>query len=190
MEKRKTMTVLRFFIFLFWILFCLFPGNSWAQPPTIVSQTPTPDSLGNPINTIIRFQFSSSMDTMSSWIGLRDRYDNEIEGNVFWSNTVHDNDTLTFIPTNALRPAMVYEIEGSAWSVGAISFNIGLWDNYFGTKPSTADTTPPTVETVYPYSGMTGAPVTAEVICVFSKVMNPSTINSTNITLSGPCRGA
>jgi hypothetical protein len=32
---------------------------------------------------------------------------------------------------------------------------------------------------------MTGVPVAAEIYCLFSEIMNPSTINNTNITLTG-----
>jgi hypothetical protein len=123
------------------------------------------------------------MDTSNTWIDLYDQYDTQIAVNVSWSTTVYNNDTVTLTTINALRPAMGIEIEALAISMneGYIRFN-----DYFITRPSTADATPPTVQTVYPYNGVTGVPVGTEIYCIFSEIMNPLTINNTNITLSGP----
>jgi methionine-rich copper-binding protein CopC len=123
MQKRSTASMLRFFIPLFWILFCFFPSVFWAEV-SIVSQTPASNSWNNPINTSIRFQFSASMDTSNTWIDLYDQYDNQIDLKKSWSTTVHTNDTVTLTPINALPPAMGIEIEGWAQSVteGSIRF--------------------------------------------------------------------
>lgn len=169
------------------VLVGIFAEDSRAQVPTIVSTTPAANSYNALINTNIKIQFSTSMDTTSFFIGLRDEYGNDIEGSSWWVKTSVTNDTLGFTPSKALRPATHYKVEGSARSAGGIGIN-GYDKNFqfnFITKPSSADVIPPTIQTVYPYNGMTGASTTTNIYCKFSEAMNPSTINSTNITLVG-----
>lgn len=190
MDKRGTRIgrVLSILGILVIVLVGIFAEDSWAQVPTIVSITPADKFYNAPVNAVVTVQFSISMDTTTGWIGLRDEYDNDIAGDFWYRKTVYDNDTLTFRPNQSLRPATHYRVDGIAWSAGGIGIN-GYNKGFrfsFITKPSSADTTPPTVQTVYPYNGMTGVSTTTKIYCVFSEAMNPSSINSTNITLAGP----
>jgi len=170
-----------YFIAIAILLGGLFTGGAWAQV-TIVSQTPTDKSFNNPVNTPIRIQFNQSMNTSSTWIELGEDDEIEIAGTVQWSQTTLPNDTLTFTPNNALKPAAHY-------GVGCSAMALSGWQNFFDfafiTKPSTADSTPPTVQTVYPHSGATGVSTTTMPSIKFSEAMNPNTINSANITISG-----
>jgi hypothetical protein len=159
--------------------------------PTIVRTTPSGGNFNVPINTTISIQFSASMDTSKGSVQLSDEYSNEIAGTVQWSATSLSNDTLVFTPEHALRPATQYGVHVWALSAQGVSLNGNNkgFDFHFITKPSTADTTPPVVQTVYPYKDMTGVPTTTEVLIRFSEAMNPASINSSptinNIILSG-----
>jgi methionine-rich copper-binding protein CopC len=187
-KGEKIGKVLRIFVVFFIVVLGFFANSSWAQVPTIVNSTPGDKSWNIPINTTVTMQFSTSMNPNSSWVGLLDEYGNDIDGTWRWNKTVYDNDTITFIPNRALRHATHYRVHGGAWSVGGVGIN-GYnknFDFYFMTKPSTADATPPTIQMVYPYNGMTGVSTASMIFCKFSEAMHPPSINSTNITLAGP----
>jgi hypothetical protein len=122
-----------------------------------------------------------TMNPTSSQIDLEDEYGNDVMGTVQWRTTAFTNDTLVFIPQNALKPATGYSYEGNGQSATG-----GTWfDASFITKYSMADATPPTVETTYPYNGMINVLTGERIVIRFSEAMNPSTINSANITISG-----
>jgi len=166
------------------VLVGIFAEDSRAQPPGIVSTNPEDRSINVLTNIRITLQFSSSMDTNSSEIQVEDGYGNEVSGTVQWSTTSLTNDTLRFIPTNALKPATHYRVEVFGNSTRG---EIVVIDFSFITKHSTADTTPPTVQTVYPYNGMTDVPIGSSIYIQFSEAMNPGSITTPgNITLSGP----
>jgi hypothetical protein len=151
-------------------------------PPTIISQTPDNNATNVLINTVITIQFDMTMDTGSGWFSLRDEgFDQEVAGTVQWQTTTLTNDTLVFIPQNALKPGNVYSYEGNPGSEsGSIYFEAA-----FITKPSSSDTTPPTIRMVYPRPSMTGVSTTQRIHIRPSELMTPATINGTNITISG-----
>jgi hypothetical protein len=105
-------------------------------------------------------------------------------GTIQWKQTTYPNDTLEFIPQNTLKPATHYEFEGNASSTmwGGIHF-----ESTFITKPSTADSTPPIVQSHFPFNGMTGVSTGGFIIIKFSEAMNPPSITTPgNILLNGP----
>jgi len=152
--------------------------------PDIVSTTPGDRSINVLTNIRITVQFSTSMDTNATEIDVEDEYGNEVSGTVQWTTTSLPNDTLRFIPTNALKPATHYRVGGFGNSTEGEGVGFGF---SFITKHSTADTTPPTVQTVYPYNGMTDVPIRRTISIQFSEAMNPGSITTPgNITLTGP----
>jgi methionine-rich copper-binding protein CopC len=163
------------------ILVGLFAEGSWAQAPTVVLQSPADQSLNVLINTNITIQFDMTMNTGASWIDVWDEYDQDVAGTIQWTTTTYTNDTLVFIPQNALRPATGYAYQGMGQAATGSAY---FWASFI-TKYAYADTTPPTVQTVYPYNGMTNVWTGQTIHIVFSEAMNPDTINSTNITISG-----
>jgi len=126
--------------------------------------------------------------SVEGFLEMEDEYANEVDGTFSWSQTVLPDDTVTFIADETLRYGTHYTFSFSGNSATGIPLDYitRFYDVSFITKPSYADATPPTVETVYPYDEMTGVPTTTEIVCKFSEAMNPDTINSTNIILSGP----
>jgi len=182
--KRKIGRFLSIWVVLISILLGISAEGSWAQSPSVVSQSPADQSLNVLINTNITIQFSMTMNPASSQIYLENEYGNDVMGTVQWrtTNPLNPNDTLVFIPQNGLKPANHYYYEGNAQAVTGG----GAWFSAsFITKFSMADATPPTVQTVYPYNGMTGVSTGERIVIRFSEAMNPNTINSANITISG-----
>jgi methionine-rich copper-binding protein CopC len=168
-------------------LFGLSAQNSWAQIPTVVSTNPAANYIGSPINTNVTLQFSTSMNTGFYSFELEDEYGNNISGTTQWGTTSVANDTFIFTPDRALRYGRIYAVDSSFMSAGGIPLNGYGHDFEFGfiTKPRTADVTPPTVQTVYPYSGMTGVSTTTPIYCLFSEPIALNTVNQTNFTLTG-----
>jgi len=166
------------------VLVGIFAEGSWAQPPDIVSTTPGDGSINVLTNTIITVRFSASMDTNVTVVVVKDEYGNKVLGTIQWSTTSLPNDTLRFIPTNTLKPATHYRVNvfgNSTLGEG------GGFEFYFITKHSTADTTPSTVQAVYPYNGMTGVPIGSSIYIKFSEAMVPWSVTTPgNITLTGP----
>src|SRR4030042_6080401 len=180
-EKRRNLrNVLRISIVFVAILFGIFAESSWAQMPSFEYWNPGDDAINVLINTDIRIRFDMQMNPSNYWIEVWDNTaDQEVPGTVQWTQSVitpdnstsFPNDTLIFTPTNALKPGRSYSYGGMASSL----IGGGAWfDKTFITKPSTADTTPPTVMTTFPYSGMTGVLTGQSIFIRFSEVMTPS----------------
>jgi len=172
----------------FWIAFTVFflpISQAFGVPPTVVSKSPDDRSVGQSVNTAVTIQFDMTMDTGSLYFELEDEYWNEIDGTFSWSQTVDPDDTVTFTPDNTLRYGTHYWYGFTGQSLAGEGLDGGWYDVAFITEPSPADATPPTVQTVYPYNGMTGVSTTAEIFCVFSEAMDPSTITDSTITLAG-----
>ena len=136
-KRRSSLTIIALTIM---VHLAFFAEGSWAQPPDIVSTTPGDGSINVLTNIIITVRFSTSMDTNATEIDVKDEYGNEVLGTVQWSTTSLPNDTLRFIPTNALKPATHYRVEVFGNSTGGESVG---FEFSFITKHSTADTTPP-----------------------------------------------
>jgi hypothetical protein len=186
MDKRgrKKRNVLRISVVLISILLGIFAEGSWAQaPPSVVSKTPVDGAVNVLINTEITVQFDMTMDTGASSITVRNDYGQDVAGTIQWRTTTLPDDTLVFTPQNGLKPATGYSYEGN----GQAATGGSAWfDASFMTKFSLADVTPPTVQTTYPYDGMTDVLNGESIALRFSEAMNPVTIVPGIITLTGP----
>jgi hypothetical protein len=92
----------------------------------------------------------------------------------------------TFIPTANLAPSTLYT---ATITTGAEDLaGTALAANYAWTFTTAAAVviTPPTVISTIPLNGAIGVPLNQTVNATFSTAMNPSTINSTTFTLTGP----
>jgi len=126
------------------------------------------------------------MNTGSFTLYMEDDYENGIDGTFGWSQTVNPDDTVTFTPDNTLRYGTSYWYGFTGQSVGGEGLVGGWYEVAFITEPSLGDATPPTVQSVLPYDGMTGVSTNPEIVCIFSEAMDPSTITDLTITLAGP----
>jgi hypothetical protein len=95
--------------------------------------------------------------------------------------------TAIFTPASALAFSTLYT---ATITTGATDvFGLSLASNYvwsFTTGTTTCLTGPPTVISVAPPTGANGICPSTVVVATFSEAMNPSTINGTTFTLTGP----
>jgi hypothetical protein len=156
--------------------------------PTVVWTSPGNWWWSVPVNTNITIQFSESMDRASveDFFELEDDHDNEIGGAFIWNQTVSPDDTVTFIPHDTLRYGTHYSVWFTGCSTAGECLD-GTWPDYhiaFITRSSYADATPPTVQFIYPYDGMTDVPTAGWIFFTFNEAMDPLTINGSTIILS------
>lgn len=90
-----------------------------------------------------------------------------------------------FIPTSTLSNSKTYTVNISTGVTDSNGAAIASsYSTSFTTAASTPDTTPPTVTATNPSNGATSVSISQTILVTFSKSINLSTINSTNITLT------
>jgi hypothetical protein len=168
-----------------------FPPDS-APYPTVVSVSPAHGAVLVPIGSSIVIQFSMQMyrPSVEYEVGLEDQYGNFIPGTFAWSSTVFPDDTVTFTPAQDLDYSQTYEIYIGADCYDAINYYPlnGYWEaevTYFSTAGAPGDDSPPEVITVLPYDGQVGGD-THDISALFTKPLDPATLTTANVVLSGP----
>lgn len=152
-------------------------------PPFVAAVSPAPGSTGVPTTAAVTAQFTEALDpatvngtTFTLAIGA-----SPVAGAVTWSAA---SNTATFTPAAELPVSTTLtatlttgltDLDGAALPLQS------TWT--FTTAP---DTTAPTVVSTLPVSGATGVGVSSFVEATFSEPLDPSTVNGTNFTLSGP----
>lgn len=155
-------------------------------PPTVISTVPVNLSTGVPINQALSATFSVAMGpaTISAaTFTLAGPGGVAVTGVVTY---VAAGSVATFTPTANLAPSTLYT---ATITTGAEDLaGTALAANYVWTFTTAAAVvlTPPTVISTIPLNGATAVPLNQTVNATFSKAMNPSTINSTTFTLTGP----
>src|SRR5580698_3461301 len=155
-------------------------------PPTVISTVPVNLSTGVPINQALSATFSVAMSpaTISATtFTLAGPGGVAVTGVVTY---VAAGSVATFTPTANLAPSTLYT---ATITTGAEDLaGTALAANYVWTFTTAAAVvlTPPTVTSTIPLNGATAVPLNQTVNATFSTAMNPSTINSTTFTLTGP----
>jgi len=155
-------------------------------PPTVISTVPVNLSTGVPINQALSATFSVAMSpaTISATtFTLAGPGGVAVTGVVTY---VAAGSVATFTPTANLAPSTLYT---ATITTGAEDLaGTALAANYVWTFTTAAAVvlTPPTVISTIPLNGATAVPLNQTVNATFSTAMNPSTINSTTFTLTGP----
>jgi spore maturation protein SpmB len=102
-----------------------------------------------------------------------------------------DRQTVTLTPAMPLAPHTVYTLFIS-WYAGVLDIagngSFGAITSF--TTGGGLDNTAPTVEAVSPVDGASGVPVNARVVARLSEPLDPSSVNSTAITLDPPATGS
>jgi len=150
-------------------------------PPTVVSTSPANLATSVPTTTGVSATFSKSMDATTinaTTFTLKVTSTSAaVTGTVSYNAATN---TATFTPSAPLAQSTSYT---ATITTGARdTFGNALASNFAWTF-TTIDTTPPTVTAVSPTNGATGVAVTTAVNITFSKSMDPTTINTTTITL-------
>jgi methionine-rich copper-binding protein CopC len=157
--------------------------SSDKTAPTISSTSPSSGATTISISANITVTFSEEIDSSTintSNITVQDSNGNVVKGVVSYSNRV-----ATFNPISDLSYFTTY----------TVLVGIGVRDtsgNYIASLPNTSwsftteannDTSAPTISYSSPSSGATNISATTDITITFSEDMDPSTINTTNISM-------
>lgn len=155
-------------------------------PPTVISTVPANGATAVPINQALSATFSVAMNpaTMNATT-----FTLQVTGGASVTGVV------TYVPAGSVAtftPAapLAYSTQYTATiTTGADNLaNTALAANYVWTFTTAAApvAVPPTVVSTIPATGATNVPLNQIVSATFSKAMDPTTMNSTTFTLTGP----
>lgn len=158
--------------------------NPGLVPPTVLSVTPPAGTVGTCPNMVVTATFSKAMNSTSinsSTFTLAGPGASPVTGTVTYDAS---SNTATFTPATALALSTLYT---ATITTGAIDEQgIALASNYVWTFTTGANTCIPTVISVTPPPGSASVCPASVVTATFNEAMNPSTINTTTFTLTGP----
>lgn len=155
-------------------------------PPTVISTVPVNGAIAVPINQALSATFSVAMDptTISATtFTVSGPGNSAVTGVVTY---VAAGSVATFVPAANLTPSTLYT---ATITTGAKDLaGTSLAANYVWTFTTAAAVVivPPTVIATNPLNGATAVPLNQIVSATFSTAMDPSTINATTFTLTGP----
>lgn len=161
--------------------------NPAVTPPTATSLSPPNATAGVCPNTVVTATFSKAMNPATingatftlTGLGLA-----SVAGAVSYDAP---SDTATFTPSAGLQLQTVYT--ATITTEAKDLFGNGLANNFvwsFTTGSATCLAGPPTVVSVAPPNGANGICPNSVVVAAFSEAMNPTTLNATTFTLTGP----
>ena len=151
--------------------------------PVVSSTVPAGAVTGVAVNQKIAAAFSKAMDplTVSTANFTLKHGTTAVAGLVSYAGV-----TATFIPGSALAPLTTYTATIST-GVRDLPGNAPATDFSWSFSTGVAlDTTPPTVNSTVPASGATAVAINQTVNVTFSKAMDPLTINTASLTVTGP----
>jgi len=161
--------------------------NPGLIPPTVISVVAPNGAVGVCPNTIVIATFSKAMNPASidgTTFTLTGPGPASVAGQVTYDAP---SNTATFTPTGTLALNTVYM---ATITTGAKDmFGNSLASNFvwsFTTGTTICQPGPPTVISVGPANGANGVCPNTLIVATFSEAMNPSTINTTTFTLTGP----
>jgi YVTN family beta-propeller protein len=166
-----------------------YQGSFTAAPdlsstaPALTATSPCAHCSNVPRSVIIEAQFSKPLNPSTANIGnfyLQDCNSNPINGTV----SIRSNNTVLRFTPSALPPAncsyfYVYLTNGIT-DVNNLAFSGASWYNYYN---STVDATSPAVSLVTPTNNAANIGVNATISMIFSKAINPLSVDSTSITV-------
>ena len=162
-------------------------GNPGVTPPTVISVAPPDGSVGACPNTIVTATFSKAMNPATindTTFTLTAPGPTPVAGVVTYDAS---SNTAIFTPLSTLALSTVYTATittGAKDTFGNSLASDFVWS--FTTGNTVCLSGPPTVISVTPPDGANGICPNTVLVATFSEAMNPSTINSTTFTLTGP----
>jgi hypothetical protein len=159
--------------------------NPSVTPPTVSSVAPPSGAVGVCPSTVVTATFSEPMNPSTinaTTFTLTGPGTTPVAGVVTYAAS---SDAATFTPSSTLALDTLYT---ATLTTGARDvYGIALTSNFVWTFTTGANPCqPPTVISVAPPNGAAGICPSTVVTATFSEAMNPSTINATTFTLTGP----
>jgi hypothetical protein len=166
----------------------LTPDNT---PPQVSSVLPADLAVGVPTNTTVRVTFNEPMDVTTITnvnIVLR----NTLTSALIPATVTYDAATrvATLTPTGPLSNLTNYTVQVLTAVKDASGNQLAAQFNSTFTTIAAPDNTAPTIASRSPSNGATSQPINTNVTVTFSEPMDPTTINTTNITLTPTSGGS
>ncbi len=189
MRRYKTFTIwFTSFLLIVLIVGCCNNGtNPGVTPPTVSSSAPISGAAGVCSNTVVTATFSKAMNPVSingTTFTLAGPGTTPVVGLVSYDAP---SNTATFTPSVALALSTLYTATITTGATdlygNALAANF-VWSFTTGSTPCLPGA--PTVTAVGPPNGAAGICPASIVVATFSEAMNPSTIDTTTFTLTGP----
>jgi hypothetical protein len=177
------------FLLLIFSTGCCNPGaNPGLTPSTVMSETPPTGAGGVCPNTVVTATFSEPMSpstiNTTTFTLTTGTPAVAVDGVVTYAAS---SNTATFTPSVALSldtPYTATITTGATSAQGIALATDFVWS--FTTGATTCLSGPPTVISVTPPNGTSGICPNTVILATFGEAMNPSTINTTNFTLTAP----
>jgi beta propeller repeat protein len=128
-----------------------------TTPPTVTSTDPGMDATGVPTDVTITATMSELINKCTGTVTMTDSQDNPVGLVGVRGYESYDYGTLTIQPTAPLAPGETYTVRIEGISDGHLNAMETPYTWSFTTQ--TADTTPPTVVSIYPEDGAVDVPV-------------------------------
>ncbi len=163
---------------------CFTTGSTTdTTPPTVLSTIPANSATNVAINSQLSAAFSEAMDpaTLNSSTFTVTQGVTPVAGAVTYAAV---GNTVTFKPTSNLAPSMQFTATlttGATDLAGNPLTGNVVWTFTTGTQ---TDTTPPTVTSTIPLDKAVNVAVNQTINATFDKSMDPTTINTSNFTLT------
>jgi len=154
--------------------------------PQVIATIPANNATGVPTNQKISATFNEAMDPATinaTTFTLTGPGGVAVPGTVTY---VVAGSVATFSPTAPLAAVTTYVATITTGAKDLAGTPLASNYTWSFTTGATPDTTKPTIISTIPTNGATGVPVNQAVTATFSKAMDPTTINATTFTLTGP----
>src|SRR5438874_2298473 len=151
--------------------------------PTVSFTVPANAATGVAISQKIAAAFSEAMDPLTiTTATLRYRKSAAyVTGKVSYAGV-----TATFKPASALAPLTTFTATVTTGARDLAGNALATDFSWSFTTGATPDTTPPTVSATVPANGATAVPINQTINATFSEAMDPLTITTASLRVTGP----
>src|SRR5207249_2101065 len=151
--------------------------------PTVSFTVPTNAATGVAISQKIAVAFSEAMDPLTITTGTftLKQGTTAVTGTVSYAGV-----TATFTPAGTLAPLTVYTATITTGARDLAGNALAADFSWSFTTGATPDTTPPTVSATVPANGATGVAINQTINATFSEAMDPLTITTASLRVTGP----
>src|SRR5439155_1565222 len=157
------------------------PADTTA--PTVSFTVPANAATGVAISGKIAAAFSEAMDplTITPVTFTLKQGTTAVAGTVTYAGV-----TATFTPAGNLAPLTVYTATVTTGARDLAGNALATGFSWSFTTGATPDTTPPTVSATVPANGATAVPINQTINATFSEAMDPLTISTASLRVTGP----
>jgi len=151
--------------------------------PTVSATVPANAATGVAISAKIAAAFSEAMDplTISTASFTLKQGTTAVAGTVSYAGV-----TATFTPASDLAPLTTYTARITTGARDLAGNTLATDFGWSFTTGATSDTTAPTVSVTVPANAATAVPINQAINATFSEAMDPLTINTASLRLTGP----